>query len=220
MAIKVIKAVATPNQTSSEIDLFDGLDVPVKIKKAAAREIGELLVDAVLIQVGNQKSPLKGLPWPKLSKKYKAFKLSKNLPGKANIEFSGKTLDAYKFKVKPSGNIELGVFGKKTAPIADGHNNISGDSKLPLRRWIPAEGDEFKPDIAEQAEKIVREAIAKGAKINKTSLKGVTTKAELLSVLRETFVGSSETQIIDAILAEPALLDELVELGLADLLDL
>lgn len=220
MAIKVKKTHSTAVKTSSEIDLFDGIKLPNAAKKKVAKEVGELLIDATLLKVGNQKSPIEGLGWSKLSKKYKAFKLSKNRPGEANIEFSGKTLDAYKAKVKSNGILEMGVFGNKTAPIADGHNNLSGKSSLPLRRWLPDKGDTYKGDIQSDVDSIIREAVAKNAKLPKNKLRGVTSKNELLDILEDTFPGSSESQIIDAIIAEPALLDELSDLGLLELLNI
>ena len=219
MSLKIKKTTAKKTQTTSEIDPFDGTKVPLKEKRKAADEIGELLVDAILGKVGDAKSPLAKYPWPKLSKAYKAEKTGDNLPGIANMENKGDMLDALTYRVnQKTGNIELGFFKKSEAGKADGHNNFSGKSQLPLRRFLPGKGDKFKADIQKDVDSIVRETIAKSSKLDKKKLEGISSRRELLGVLREEFPGSSETQIIDAIIAEPALLGVLDDLGLLSLL--
>ena len=51
-------------------------------------------------------------------------------------------------EAKFDGNkLLVGVFDKKEVPKADGHNNFSGESKLPKRRFIPDEDQSFRPSI-------------------------------------------------------------------------
>lgn len=83
-----------------------------------------------------------------------------------------------------SGNqITIGVFGED-AGKADGHNNLSGASSLPLRRFLPGEGEVYTRDIR----KLIQDEIA-FTKADKAStsiadlLEDVETKAELYSAL-------------------------------------
>lgn len=218
--MKVKKTIASSSKTASEIDFFEGIKLPRKAKREAAKEIGELLLDSTLVKIGNAKSPIAGAGWPALSKDYRKFKISKNRPGEANIEFSGDTLDSYDFNVKPSGVLEMGVFGGDTAPIADGHNNISGKSDLPTRQWLPKQGDRYSSDIMSNVDDIIARSIAKNARISRRKLSKVKSKTELFDVLGEIFQGLTRGQITDAIVNEPELLTELTALGLLDFLDL
>ena len=207
------KTIADKTQTTSRIDLFDGVKLPVKIKRRVAREVGELLIDETLLAVGNAKSPLSGQTFPGLSKKYKKFKESKNRLGIPNLEFKGDMLDAFKSKVTPQGLLDMGVFGKQ-ARKADGHNNLSGDSKLPLRRFLLDEGDTYKGPIVSQIDSIIGEALASEFRLPKRKLAKVETKKEFFDIMRRQFTGLTDIQIIAAVIAQPDLFDELVSLGL------
>ena len=213
MAIKVKKTIANKTQTTSRIDLFDGVKLPVKVKRRVAREVGELLVDETLLAVGNSKSPLSGQTFPGLSKEYKKFKLSKNRPGKPNLEFKGDMLDAFKSKVTSNGLLDMGVFGKQ-APKADGHNNLSSKSSLPLRRFLPDESDSYKGAIVSQIDSIVNEAVAESVTVPRQKLAVVETKAQFFSVLRESLNIVQQVKIIDVILGNEKLLNMVTELGL------
>jgi len=64
-----------------------------------------------------------------------------------NLELEGDMLDALTFETTSSG-ITVGIFEDSgQADKADGHNNFSGKSKLPLRRFIPKSDEEFKGSI-------------------------------------------------------------------------
>jgi hypothetical protein len=214
MAIKVVKTRVNPSKISSEIDVFEGLAVSRKEKKKIASDVADYLKTAILEEVGNTKSPLSGYSWPGLSSSYRKFKRSQNLPGKANLEFSGGMLDDFDVVVKDSGKIELNVTGSESAAKADGHNNFSGGSQLPLRRFLPTEEDTFKKNITNDVNDIVARAIGESVKLPVSRLREVSSKASFFRVLKELFPGFSESQVSDAILSNEDLLAQIRDLGL------
>jgi hypothetical protein len=124
-------------------------------KKELREELGELLYDMVLQYVSEAKSPVKRerTDFPELNKDYAKAK-SKVAIGKANLELTGAMLDAVQVKTT-NQSIEIGIFNDKgQADKADGHCNHSGRSKLPRRRFIPAEGQGFKKDIMDELKEL------------------------------------------------------------------
>jgi hypothetical protein len=95
-------------------------------------------------------------------------------------------LGSLDYKTDGADRLEIGVFGSD-APKADGHNNLSGDSNLPLRRFIPDEGDVYDSAIQD----LVSEAIAayKGDNltIKASDLEEIGTKKELYAELEALF---------------------------------
>lgn len=63
-------------------------------------------------------------------------------------------LDALEFRTT-TGGIEVGIFDSSEVPKADGHNNFSGDSKLPKRRFIPEKNQSFRPIIESGIEAVL-----------------------------------------------------------------
>lgn len=126
-------------------------------KREVLDEISDYVKESILDAVGSHKSPVKGYSWPKLSKDYKKFKESSGHPGVADLQFSGDLLDALQVKKTRGNKIKVVIEGAQ-APKADGHNNHSGESQLPLRRFIPSadDGDEFKSDIIDGIAQIIR----------------------------------------------------------------
>jgi hypothetical protein len=60
-------------------------------------------------------------------------------------------------KTEVSGNtVTVKVTGKQGAK-ADGHCNHSGESRIPLRRFIPTAEETFKQPILNGIKKIIRE---------------------------------------------------------------
>lgn len=55
-------------------------------------------------------------------------------------------LDSLTYETTREG-IKVGIFKSSEVPKADGHNDFSGDSKLPKRRFIPEDNQEFKATI-------------------------------------------------------------------------
>lgn len=130
-------------------------DIPDSKKSAALNQIGEYIHESILSYVGDQKSPVQGYgAFPKLNPDYKKYKASEGGSPIPNLELSGAMLSA--LKVKKSGeSITISISGKQ-GDKADGHNNHSGDSTLPLRRFIPDEGETFKKDILNGVREILR----------------------------------------------------------------
>lgn len=126
----------------------------IQNKAQAKKDVGEFVVNEILRNLSEGKSPVSGERFKKLSKEYAdQFKGGDRKP---NLELEGDMLDALTFKNRADG-IEVGVFKKKELGKADGHNNFSGDSKLPKRRFIPDEGQDFKANINKGIKQILAE---------------------------------------------------------------
>lgn len=120
---------------------------PKKGKSKALQEIAKYVHETILSDVGESRSPITGQKWKSLSKDYKKFKVSEGGTPIANLELEGKMLSA--LKVTSDGSqITVQISGTQ-GDKADGHNNHSGESRLPLRRFIPLEddGDTFRAGI-------------------------------------------------------------------------
>ena len=137
-------------------------DVPRSDRPDTLDEIGQYLVEAILSDVGEAKSPVTGRAFPKLSAAYKKIKAHESSADIANLELTGEMLDSLTYKVVGS-RVQIGIWGDQ-APKADGHNNFSGDSKLPRRAFIPDKdrGESFRPDIRDEVQTIIDEAIDSG----------------------------------------------------------
>lgn len=64
-------------------------------------------------------------------------------------------LDALTSQNRKGDIIEVGIFKAKEQGKADGHNNFSGKSKLPTRRFIPSEKENFKRFINKGIDQII-----------------------------------------------------------------
>lgn len=168
------------------------------------------------MKVASRKSPVTGDSFDPLSKDYKAKKQDEGLPGVPNLEQSGEMLDSLDYRVTSTG-IEIGVFGE-AAPRADGHNNLSGDSMLPTRRFIPAAGEGFMPSIEREVERIIADAVAEEAEPDVTVLGSVETRSELYEYLTPIFGLSTRTETRLAVLRSDRWVRTLTRLGLLDLL--
>lgn len=129
--------------------------MPSQNRSQAKSEIGDFVVNEILRFVGSGKSPVAGekASFPKLDKNYAEDKKGGNTT--ANLDLQGDMLDALTFK-NVAGGIEIGIFGDE-APKADGHNNHSGESSLPRRRFIPDEDQKFRGRIESGVKKIIKE---------------------------------------------------------------
>ncbi len=213
--MKVTAVTAKGNQTSVRLDLeLDG--VPAKARNEVKEKVGEFLVEQTLLAVGGSSSPVQGEEWPALSAAYKHWKEGQGGSNEPDLELSGGMLDALDFNPTSDG-IEIGVYGK-AAPRADGHNNLSGESDLPQRRFLPGEGQEYKSSIQKEIDAIIADAITSNVKLDKKDLDDVSTSAELYAVLEETFGDMARADIRDAVLNSSELIDLLDGEGLLDLL--
>lgn len=134
-----------------EFDPFEGKTTP-KEKRAALEEISFLVHAEILRYVASGNSPVGGYgKFEKLTKNYaNSQKGGSRLP---NLELTGDMLSA--LEVKPrGGKIVVQITGKE-GDKADGHNNHSGESKLPTRRFIPKDDEVFKRSIESSIKQII-----------------------------------------------------------------
>lgn len=193
---------------SSEIASFIDLDLPDTLSDSdrdrVKEEVGELILDGILSNVGKARSPVAGYgAFPELSSDYKKEKKEDGRGTKASLESSGDMMDALKFSTTDEG-VKIGIEGSQ-AGKADGHNNFSGKSRLPLRRFLPDVGESFVSDIESGVAAIVRDAIASGVKIDREELRQVQTKSELNSFLNKMFPDLSVREAKSSILIDDRL---------------
>lgn len=217
MTFKASKTNSTSSRTSSEIDLFTEMPVPRQIKDKVTDLVGEYLVEKIQQGVGKGISPVSGEGnFKKLSKDYAAFKEQEVGNEDPNLELTGAMLSALDYRATNKG-IEIGIFGKE-APKADGHNDFSGDSKIPTRRFLPDEGQSFRSEIDRDIRQIIADAIAEEVQLSPSDFEGVTSKEAFFEVLSQVFDGLSRSEIRSAILGNEELLQVIEDLGLLDYL--
>ena len=213
--MKTIKAEATPSKTASTLEFSDELE---GLSRAQRREvldqIGELLVEQILDFVGGAKSPVSGNAFPKLSLEYAKRKREEAGNTLANLDVTGDMLEALDYRIQ-GDKIEIGVFGDQ-APKADGHCNISGDSSLPRRRFIPTEGETFDRAIRDLVKQTVNTYRIDNLDLSKKDLEDVETKKDLYELLKERAGPLPKAKLRDLILVS----DKANLLEDADLLDL
>lgn len=132
------------------------IDAPEGDAKREALERGaEYLREQVVRYMGNQNSPVAGHgAFKALSKDYAERKKAEGGTPVPNLELHGDLKDAIQTYV--SGNkIGIKVTGKQ-GKVADGHCNLSGDSELPMRRFIPDEDEMWKSTIMAGIGRIIR----------------------------------------------------------------
>ena len=119
--------------------------IPTDRIEAAKNEVGEFIVNEILRSVSSGRSPVMGRgSFKALNAEYAEAEKGGNRL--ANLELEGDMLDALEYR--PTGvGVKVGIFESSQVPKADGHNNFSGDSKLPTRRFIPDSSESFNPRI-------------------------------------------------------------------------
>jgi hypothetical protein len=132
------------------------LDIPRGYKEEARKEIADFILEKVLEYTADGKSSVDGRPWAKLSKEYKKHKEAEGSGGEANLQLSGDMLDALRAEANGT-KIKLFVAGSESDK-ADGHCNHSGESELPLRRFIPSndDGESFSKEIVDGVRDIIK----------------------------------------------------------------
>ena len=139
---------------AKEIKL-DLSDVPRNQRAAVKQEVGNFVVEEILRSVSSASSPVSGGRYKKtLSQEYADAEKGGNRT--ANLELEGDMLDSLEFKNTRAG-VEVGIFKASEVPKADGHNNFSGQSKLPTRQFIPKENEKFKRNIESGIKNIVNQ---------------------------------------------------------------
>ena len=203
MPIQTKKTIVNSSEISSEINLNLPATMSAADKRRAKDEVGEFLIDSILQNVGTAKSPVKGEVFPVLSKDYKKEKAGEGRGTKANLELSGDMLDSLVFKHTEKG-VKVGIIGGEAAK-ADGHNNFSGKSQIPQRRFLPEEGQSFKSGIESEVNSIIREHTAISTKVKRSDLSGISSRSQLNDFLRSTFTELSIRQAKNAILINEGL---------------
>jgi hypothetical protein len=127
--------------------------------------------------------------------------MSEGAPGVPNLELEGDMLGALTYEAKKDG-IEIGVFGAE-APKADGHNNFSGESNLPERRFLPAEGETFRSSIQKEVDAIVQDAIAEDAEIVEDEFNDVESSSAFYDVLMKQIGVESRGEARSTVLRTP-----------------
>lgn len=132
--------------------VLDMSNVPRDQRADLKDEVGQFIVDSILEKLSKGQSPVAGESFQKLDKDYaKNFKGGNRTP---NLELEGDLLASLGFRNTRNG-IAVGILDAKERPKADGHNNFSGDSKIPTRRFIPGSDQSFKSDIESGIQNIV-----------------------------------------------------------------
>lgn len=215
--MRIVDKTTDQSETSVDIDLFEGRSLKKATKSRIREEVGSFLVEQTLASMGEKKSPVAGAPGFKaLSKNYKKRKLAEVGSGEANLEFDGLMKDEVDFKPSESG-IAIGVFGER-AGAADGHNNLSGKSNLPLRQFIPDVGQNYKKGIVVEVERIIADIIAEETTFKKSDFEDITTRAELYSELADIFGVMPKAELQLSVFRNEGLTDMLKELDLLGLL--
>jgi hypothetical protein len=137
-------------------------DVPKRALDDILSKVADYVKESVLSYVADEESPVSGRgAFKALSKKSEYTEEKKDLVGntKANLENTGALLDSV--KVVGNGSALVLTVDSDQMGKADGHNNHSGDSNLPTRRFIPKakDGETFKRDILDGIKQIVKDEI-------------------------------------------------------------
>lgn len=147
-----------------EFDPFKltGVNVPKENREEALEAVADFLKESALSEIGAGRSPVQGGPWKKsLTPEYKERKKEESSSVTANLELSGDLLDALDVKARSMSKLFYGVEGsKELAGKAEG-NNIGSYGRNPdegkARRFIPEEGETFKPSIISGMRAILQE---------------------------------------------------------------
>lgn len=196
--MRVEKTTVSSEEIASFIDLElpDSLSVADKI--AIKEEAGEFLVDHILLRVGNARNPFTGAPYQGLTKEYRSDKAEDGAGTKANLESSGDMLDALGYSRTDNG-VKLFVSGEE-ALRADGHNNFSGKSQIPTRKFLPEEGDSFPRSVTKEVEAMISERQVASVNIKRSELTSIASKVALNAFIATKFpevtVAQAKTSIL------------------------
>ncbi len=146
-----------------EFDPFElaGVEPNPATREEVLTEAAAFALEQTLEYMSAQNSPVAGHgKFPKLTKDYKKRKVAGGGSPVPNLLFEGDLQEAMEATVTRQGTIKLGVPGNrgKQGDKADGHCNFSGESELPLRRFVPNgdEGETFKKPIVDGIKRIVK----------------------------------------------------------------
>lgn len=144
-----------PKQTKI-IDLDLGDDFTLSEKALIKDRVGLFVTAEMLTYMDSGVSPVaKRGKFTRLNADYADAKHGGDRT--ARLELFGDLKESIAWKNRAGDSLEIGVFGAKEQGKADGHNNLSGSSKLPTRRFIPDEGEKFKARIENGIRQIIKE---------------------------------------------------------------
>ncbi len=163
------------NLQQKEIEL-DLSGIPDELKEDAKQAIGEYIKDQTIEFLADGRSPVAREKFKELNEDYaKKFKGGDPTP---NLYLDGDLQGSLDFEITEDGLI-WGVMDENQRPKADGHNNFSGDSKLPKRRFIPGDGQKFNSEIESGIKNILNDFKIE-TQIDQTETRG-TSLRDLLS---------------------------------------
>lgn len=216
MALKVIGKTVSDFDTSVDIDLFQGQKLPKRIKVAVNEAVGNYIVEQTLISMEQLKSPVQGGgSFAKLSPDYAKLKKKEVGDTRPNLEAKGDMKD--QIDLHATDILTIGVFGDR-AGAADGHNNLSGKSKLPTRQFLPHEGETYKRQMLTEIERIKADIIAEESTFKSSQFKNVQTSKALYDKLSSILYLTTRAEINLAVLRNAELEAFLNDEGLFDLL--
>jgi phage gpG-like protein len=128
--------------------------IPLSQQDEVKAEVGDLIVEKIKEFLRQGESPVNGESFDPLSKEYAAkMKGGDKTP---NLLFYGDLYDSITFEPSDKG-VVVGLIEASENDIgkADGHNNFSGKSKLPQRRFIPKGRQKFNDEIMAEVNDIV-----------------------------------------------------------------
>lgn len=215
MAIKVTDIEGTPTKTVSYIDLDLG-SLDEKTANQVKEDVGQFIVEQILLTVADAKSPIKGEKWPALNPQYKKIKERDGADPIANLELYGDMLNELTFESTDEG-IAIGFFDTDQAWIADGHVKFSGEeNNTPQRRFLPDVGDEFIGSIQTGIERII--ADAQTTLFSKQDFEDIKSATQLYDELRTVLGDLSDSELRLAAIRNGDLYDMLDELDLTEYL--
>ena len=146
-----------------EFDPFELAGVEPPKSKAKQREILQNVADYLKPAIENycddMNSPVSGHGrFKNLTKKYANEKADAGGIPIPNLLLDGDMRSALVAKPTRQGTVKVEVVGKESDK-ADGHCNHSGNSRIPTRRFIPDEGEQFKRAILLDVKAIVQEGM-------------------------------------------------------------
>lgn len=146
---------------------FDPFELVGRDKSEATREqrrqileqVADYVLESVLSDVGDSRSPVTGRNFKKLDADYAKKKKAEGFTPAPNLLAEGDLLDS--LLVRKDGDKLVLTVSDDQMEKADGHNNFSGDSKIPRRPFIPDEdqSETFRPAIRAGIEEIIADVL-------------------------------------------------------------
>jgi hypothetical protein len=148
--------LAEPKEISKTINL-NLSKVPDNLHDTVKREVGEFVVNEIMLATAAGKSPVEGEKFDALSKDYATKEKGGNRT--PNLRLDGDLMDDLTFEDGGSNTVKVGHFGGDQMGKADGHNkwNRANNNKIPKRRYIPRKSQKFNQRIENGIKDIVKE---------------------------------------------------------------